>query len=277
MILIADSGSTKTKWCVLGGETLLSDGINPYYQNENQISKSVGERFADVETSSIKQIFFYGAGCNNAEVNSIVERALHSVFKNADIDVNSDLLGAARSVCQSEKGIACILGTGSNSCSYDGLDVVKNVSPLGFILGDEGSGAVLGKRFIGDLLKNQLSDSLTKRFYQEYGLSYADILTSVYKKEFPNRFLAQFTKFMNTNIDAPQIEYIVRTEFRSFLERNVLQYDNARSMPINFVGSIAYHFSAILKSEAEKLGLRIGRVEQEPIKGLVEYHRNLIV
>lgn len=277
MILIADSGSTKTKWCVLGGETLLSDGINPYYQNENQISKSVGERFADVETSSIKQIFFYGAGCNNAEVNSIVERALHSVFKNADIDVNSDLLGAARSVCQSEKGIACILGTGSNSCSYDGLDVVKNVSPLGFILGDEGSGAVLGKRFIGDLLKNQLSDSLTKRFYQEYGLSYADILTSVYKKEFPNRFLAQFTKFMNTNIDAPQIEYIVRTEFRSFLERNVLQYDNARSMPINFVGSIAYHFSTILKSEAEKLGLRIGRVEQEPIKGLVEYHRNLIV
>ncbi|MFV0505179.1 MAG: BadF/BadG/BcrA/BcrD ATPase family protein [Bacteroidales bacterium] len=272
MILIADSGSTKTKWCVDGGRVILSEGINPYYQTEEQIKEAVAESFVGVDVDRIAQIYFYGAGCNNADVNTVVEQALQSVFNNADVSVNSDLLGAARSVCQSDKGIACILGTGSNSCFYNGRDIVKNVSPLGFILGDEGSGAVLGRRFIGDLLKNQLSDSLTRRFYQQYGFSYADILTSVYKKEFPNRFLAQFTKFMNENINCPQIECIVRNEFKSFLERNVLQYDNAKKLPINFVGSIAFHFRSILEDEVKKLGLYIGRIEKEPILGLVGYH-----
>ena len=201
MILIADSGSTKTCWCVVSNGELLSqvitDGINPFYQTDLEIIALLDTQLIPkLENIEIDQIYFYGAGCSFPEKKVLVSRALVRFFSNAMIEIQSDLLGAARSLFQHKKGIACILGTGSNSCFYNGVEIVENVSPLGFILGDEGSGAVLGKLFVADCLKNQLPVALKEKFLSKYDLTPAIILDNVYKKPFPNRFLAQFTPFL---------------------------------------------------------------------------------
>lgn len=276
MILIADSGSTKTHWCLVDKGKVVSeiftDGINPFYQNELEIIALLDSQLIpELPESNIEQIFFYGAGCSFPEKKLLVSQALVRFFSNAMIEIQSDLLAAARSLFQQDKGIACILGTGSNSCYYDGNEIVQNVSPLGYILGDEGSGAVLGKLLIADCLKNQLPDWIAEKLLDEYKLTPAIILENVYKKPFPNRFLAKFTPFILEHIVEPSIFNLVYDSFDAFLVRNVMQYP-LEDIEVGFVGSIAHYFRETLEIVASERGIVVSEINQNPMDGLVRYH-----
>lgn len=273
MILIAESGSSKTDWVLLGNkgeykrqQTL---GINPYHQNTNSIIEIINSL---IDFESVKQIFFYGAGCATDDKKKIIKDSLLQIFPDANCEINSDILAAARSVCGKEKGIACIIGTGSNSCLYDGKNIKHNVPPLGYILGDEGSGAVLGKKLLADLLKGLAPAEIKSAFYQKYNLECANIINKLYKEEAPSRFLAQFTVFISENINSPYISQLVKKSFTEFFERNVKQYDNHTKLPIHFIGSIAFYFKNELEIVATKMGLQIGKIEQSPLEGLIQYH-----
>ena len=273
MILIAESGSTKTDWVLLGNngehkrqKTL---GINPYHQNTSSIIKIIRSL---TDFDSIEQIFFYGAGCATDDKKQIIENALLEVFPGANCKISSDVLAAARSVCGRKKGIACIIGTGSNSCLYNGENIEHNVPPLGYILGDEGSGAVMGKKLLADILKNLAPQEIKNAFYQKYKLEYADIINKIYKEEAPSRFLAQFTVFLSENTQSPYISKLVTTSFCEFFERNVKQYDNHINLPIHFIGSIAFYFKNELEVAAKKTGLQLGKILQSPLEGLIQYH-----
>lgn len=279
MILIADSGTTKTEWCLIseGGvtETVITSGINPFYQDAANISALLQEEFISVK--KFDTIHFYGAGCINKEKQDIVETALLQVFETSHIFIGSDLLAAAHSLCQTQPGVACILGTGSNSCYYDGVRITANVSPLGFILGDEGSGAVLGKKLLGDVLKKQLSQPLINDFFDTYRTTAAMILENVYKKPFPSRYLAGYTPFLSANIQHPEIENIVLNEFRSFVKRNLLQYPEIGNTSINFTGSIAFFFEKQLRKVIKEQNLILGKIEHAPMSGLISYHKNIVI
>lgn len=277
MTLIADSGSTKTAWAICGlghaAATHETAGINPFHQSESNISRTAAALPSDMRQAD--KVRFYGAGCT-AEKKEAVARALRTVFAHADIAVESDLLGAARALLRHERGIACILGTGSNSCLYDGHRITQNVPPLGYILGDEGSGAAIGKRFVGDCLKNQTPADLKRLFLDTYATSTADIVEHVYRQPLANRYLAQFAPFLSANIDRyDYIRTLVTDCFRDFFTRNVLQYDGARDLPVAFVGSVAFHFAALLREAAQTLGLTVGKIEKSPIAGLAAFHANV--
>ena len=276
MQLIADSGSTKTNWSVVDKgiqhKKFLTTGINPFYQSEEEITSLVNE-FVLNEVSSfhIEMIWFYGAGCAFPDKKSMIHNALSASFKNAVIEVESDLLAAARSLFQNEEGIACILGTGSNSCHYDGNQIIQNVSPLGFILGDEGSGAVLGKLLVADCLKNQLPDWLKEKFLDEYELTPAILLENVYKKPFPNRFLARFTPFLNEHIEESTIFNLVYNSFEAFFVRNIFQYP-LENLKVSFTGSVAWNFRDTLEIVASECNIPIEKIVQDPMEGLILYH-----
>ena len=278
MNLIVDSGSTKTKWHVTEQNKteseISSNGINPFYMSEEEIyreiSKSVVPHFADFE---IEKIFFYGAGCNFAEKRNAVKNAILKNFPLAEIEVESDLLGAARALFGKNSGIACILGTGSNSCFYNGNVIVNNVSPLGYVLGDEGSGAVLGKTLIADVLKNQLPENLIKSFFDEYDITPQEIMENVYRKPFPNRYLAHFALFLSKNINHESIHNIVYRCFNDFFSRNIMQY-SVNEHKIGFIGSVAVAFSETLIEIAKKYNFEISKIESCPMNGLVKFHRN---
>jgi len=278
MILIADSGTTKTDWCLIGDqealEKVVTSGINPFYQEAENISTILQKEFTSIK--KFKAIYFYGTGCINQEKKDIVKKGLLNVFEAEEIFIGSDLQAAAHSLCQDQPGFACILGTGSNSCYYDGSEIVTNVSPLGFILGDEGSGAVLGKKLIGDVLKKQLPQSLINDFFESYNTTAAEILENVYKKPFPSRYLANYTKFLSENINHPEIENIVISSFREFVTRNLLQYPGVERTPIHFTGSIAFHFEVQLRKAIEEQHLILGNIERAPMNGLIRYHNNKV-
>ncbi len=279
MVLIADSGSTKTHWCVVENEAIVTeiftDGINPFYQTDMEIIELLDNQLIPhLQSVEIDSIYFYGAGCSFPEKKILVSRALVRFFVNSIIEIQSDLLAAARSLFQYEKGIACILGTGSNSCFYDGKEIAANVSPLGFILGDEGSGAVLGKLLVADCLKNQLPESLKQKFLKKYELTPEIILENVYKKPFPNRFLAKFTPFLLEHLDEPAIFNLVFDSFDAFFVRNVMQYP-LEDIKVGVVGSIAHYFRDTLEIVAFERGIEISEIVQNPMQGLVKYHRRV--
>ena len=278
MILIADSGSTSTNWVLVEHgksiQSLFTPGINPFYQTPEEIAGEIATLTLNVKPSSVKAIYFYGAGCV-ADKIEMVKHAIAQSFTQSQIYVESDLVAAARGLLQHEAGIACILGTGSNSCFYDGKNIVSNVSPLGFILGDEGSGAVLGKKFIADCLKNQLPEELKNKFLTTFGLTANDIINHVYRKPFPNRYLAQFTPFLADNMAEPAIYNLIFDSFTDFFVRNVMQYPNFEEYPVSFVGSIAYYFKDILEVVAFELGITLGEIKQSPLEGLVAFHSTL--
>ena len=276
MILISDSGSTKTDWCVVDkGEIvrrIATAGINPFFQSEEEIAGEVEKNLLPaLEGLAVTSVSFYGAGCAFPEKNEVVRRAINRYLP-VPVEVGSDLLAAARALCGDEAGIACILGTGSNSCLYDGKGIVRNISPLGFILGDEGSGAVLGKLLVGDVLKNQLPEALKDAFFAEFGLTPAVIMEKVYKQPFPNRFLASLSPFLIRHIEEPAISGLVNDSFRKFFTRNVMQYDY-RSYPVHLLGSVAWYYREQLEAVAGELGIRLGAIVQSPLAGLVAYHR----
>jgi N-acetylglucosamine kinase-like BadF-type ATPase len=276
MILIADSGSTRTHWCVADKkepiQQVITAGINPYFQTFEEIRLDVETALLPaIKNYCIKTVWFYGAGCSSPEKKQTIVEALAPLLP-AAIEVYSDLTGAARALCRQHAGIACILGTGSNSCLYDGQTVVKKIPPLGFILGDEGSGAVLGKRLVSDCLKNQLPKHLIDKFMYQYKLTAADILERVYKQPFPNRYLGTLSHFLLENIDEPAIHDLVYESFLSFFIRNVMQYENFKAYPVHFTGSVAFHYQPTLKEAAQSLSIHIQRIEQTPMPGLLAYH-----
>jgi len=277
MILIADSGSTKTTWCILDKQTGRTDtietaGINPFYQDEETIVETLSNEF-NSPIRKFDAVYFYSAGCTNPSVSKIAGNAIASFFQTELLYVESDLMAAAHALCGKDEGIACILGTGSNSCHYRDGKIIENVSPLGFILGDEGSGAVIGKRLLADILKNQLPRHLVAKFFAKYNTSAAEILNNIYKKPFPNRYAAGFTVFIADNIDDPAIKQLVEDAFDQFIIRNVLQYHKAKSLPVHFTGSIAFYFKANLDNVLSKHGLTMGRILKDPMPGLKEYHK----
>lgn len=277
MILLADSGSTKTDWGLVENGKLVkrlrTSGMNPFQMSEEAITEEIKTHLVpELPGTVLDEVHFYGAGCTK-EKQPIVERALRANLTiNGECEVASDMLGAARGICGHKPGIACILGTGSNSCSYDGKNLVKNVSPLGFILGDEGSGAVLGKLLVGNVLKNQMPETVIKRFFEKYKLTSAEIIDRVYRQPKPNTFLASFVPFLEENIDEPKIYNLVKESFRSFLRRNVMQYEGWQTLPIGFNGSIAKIYKKPLLEALEEEGMHLGRIIQAPMEAMVEYH-----
>lgn len=274
--MIADSGSTKTLWatCSEGRvqTTYTTAGINPYYQTDDQMRATMVEAAECLPAADVERLCFYGAGCT-ADKIPLLKQLLATVFPRAEVQVHSDLMAAARAMLQHTRGIACILGTGSNSGLYDGTHIVQNVSPLGFILGDEGSGASIGKQFVGDCLKHQAPEALCRLFLDEYRLTAADVVECVYRRPFPNRYLAHFVPFLAQHID--EYDYIRNLIYRcfcDFLRRNVLQYPQADTLPVAFVGSVAYHFQTVLRTALCDLHLTLGAVAQSPIEGLAQFH-----
>jgi N-acetylglucosamine kinase-like BadF-type ATPase len=276
MILIADSGSTKTEWCVADKGTavkqIVTAGMNPHFQTAEEIAQVIKQSLLPgIQDFSIETIWFYGAGCSSPGKNQTILDAFRSQT-NIPVEVCSDLAGAARALCGRQPGIACILGTGSNSCLYDGRGIVENIPPLGYILGDEGSGAVLGKLLAGDCLKNQLPGHLAALFMQQYRLTPASLLEHVYSRPFPNRYLASLSRFLMEHIDEPQLHDLVYQSFRSFFIRNVMQYTDFHRYPVSFTGSIAFHYEAVLREAARSLSIPVQQIEHTPMPGLLAYH-----
>jgi N-acetylglucosamine kinase-like BadF-type ATPase len=276
MILIADSGSTKTAWTLVekADNVIKTDGINPVFMNSGCVEEILHSQLLPQlgEQAIVTEIYFYGAGCASAEKNNLVKQALQNVFGDIKIEIASDLLGAARGLCKHQSGIACIMGTGSNSCLYENGNIRWNVPALGFILGDEGSGAVLGKLLMGNLFKNQLPDVVKQDFEQTYGLTMMDVIEKVYRTPLPNRFLASFGPFISKHINQPAVYNMVYDALESFIVRNVKQYPYT-TLPVYFTGSIAFYFADILNKLADKHGFTIGRIDQDPLQGLVEFHQ----
>ena len=281
-ILIADSGSTKTDWCLAeGGQAIASattQGINPIHQSDEQIEKILNEELdADFlsQAEGVGGVYYYGAGALPS-VAPRLQRMLTATFFPAGahqkpVMVESDLLGAARALFGVEEGIACILGTGSNSGLYDGHRLVMNTPPLGYILGDEGSGAVMGRNFLGTLCKGLFPTHLAEEYHRQTGLSTADIIQRVYREPLPNRFLAQTTRFIHEHLDSADVQQFVVHNFRAFFRRNLTQYHRP-DLPVRAIGSVAYYFSEQLVFAAAEEGFAIDKVAKSPMQGLISYY-----
>lgn len=275
MKLIAESGSTRTEWALVEDNHLVqrvfTEGLNPFFQTRREISRSV--RLGLPESffkKKLDQVYYYGAGCSSYEKKNILGASLVAQFK-TPIQVESDLLAAARGLFKCESGIACILGTGSNSCFYDGKIVVKNVKAAGYILGDEGSGAVLGKLFLADLLKGLAPKELASEFHEKFRIFANDVMESVYNLPFPNRFLGTIAYFLGDYMDNEYVYNLLTNNLRSFFNRSVCQYDYM-NYPIRFVGSLAYAYSDTLRKVAREFGVEIDVIEETPMNGLIEFH-----
>lgn len=275
MKLIAESGSTRTEWALVEDNHLVqrvfTEGLNPFFQTRREISRSV--RLGLPESffkKKLDQVYYYGAGCSSYEKKNILGASLVAQFK-TPIQVESDLLAAARGLFKCEAGITCILGTGSNSCFYDGKIIVKNVKAAGYILGDEGSGAVLGKLFLADLLKGLAPKELANEFHEKFRISVNDVMESVYNLPFPNRFLGTIAYFLGDYMDNEYVYNLLTNNLRSFFNRNVCQYDYI-NYPIRFVGSLAYAYPDILQEVAQEFGVEIDVIEETPMNGLIEFH-----
>jgi len=283
MILIADSGSTKTDWVLVPSESesdsalqptrFSTQGINPFHQDQETIGAILREEvLTQLRADGVSSVSFYGSGVR-PEFESLMVESLQQVFTCAKVvEAHSDMLGAARALCLHNYGIASILGTGSNSCLYDGERIVQNTPALGYILGDEGSGAVLGRLFLNAIYKGILSDKIKTDFESETGLTMASVIERVYRQPLANRFLASLSAFIHRHLDDEGVSGIVVRNFEDFFRRNIAPYDR-RDLPISFVGSIAWYYQPQLREAAARQGFQVGTVMKSPATGLVEYHR----
>ena len=290
MILIADSGSTKTDWALISPSVLSSQlsvlssqlsvlssqGLNPVHQSRETILQILrSELLPQLDSSEIESVFFYGSGVR-PEMEPVMVNLLREVFPQAEtIEAHSDLLGSARALCGHNYGIASILGTGANSCLYDGTSIVMNTPAMGYILGDEGSGASLGKRLLHDLYKGVLSEKVKASFETETGLVMPEIINKVYRQPLPNRFLASLSTFIHTHLDVPEMRQLVIDTFVDFFRFNIAPYQRP-DLPVSFVGSIAYFFESELREAAESQGFTLGTILRSPIEGLIRFHNNTI-
>lgn len=278
-IFVVESGSTKTDWRLIAPDGSISQyktiGFNPYYQDSNSIYNEIAEYILGKIQIEISKVFYYGTGITNLEKSEIVKTALQKAFKKAKIEVFDDMLAAARSLCLDEPGIACILGTGANSCYYDGKSIIEQIKPLGFWLGDEGSGGYLGKELIKKYLRQELSPEIRDKFIKKFGeLTRTEILDKAYNEPMPNRYFAGFSKFIFDNRANPEMYLIVYEAFNLFFEKNVLKYSYYQSVKVHFTGSVAFYYSDILRKSAVKNGITVGVILESPIAGLVLFHKN---
>ena len=277
MILIADSGSTKTDWCLVHeGKAILrlaTQGINPYYQTDGQIASILHEELlgdmGKERAECVSMVHFYGAGIR-PEMRQRVTDVMGGTFPGCEMEVESDLLGAARALFGHEEGIACILGTGSNSGYYDGKTIIANTPPLGFILGDEGSGAVLGKLFLGSLCKGLMPKGLLEEYLAESQQEVSDIIQAVYRQPLPNRYLAKTSRFIHRHLHVTEVKQVVIDNFRAFFRRNILQYGR-NDLPVRAIGSVAWYYQDLFREAARMEGFRVDKVEKSPMDGLVRY------
>lgn len=280
MILIADSGSTKTEWVLLDKQQVLAElytqGINPYFQTVDQIASIVTDELLPQLPAShislITHVFYYGAGCSSTEKCAMVHHPLTHTFSKAQVEVDHDLLAAARAACGTQNGIAAILGTGSNSCLFDGKNIMANQPSLGFILGDEGSGGHIGKELLKQYVYSELPADLYELFIREYMLTKEIILENIYKKPMPNRYAASFTRFVGKHIAHPHMQQLVLDSFTEFFRRHIASYPDYQTYSLSAVGSVAFIFNEQLQTVANNHSVRIERIIQKPMEGLIHYH-----
>ncbi|MBS1544968.1 MAG: N-acetylglucosamine kinase [Bacteroidetes bacterium] len=277
MIIIADSGSSKIDWRLLGGGGTVgqaqSPGFNPYYEPIEHLHKTLREILVPMVKEEVTKVFFYGTGVSSEKNQELIRNAFLQYFRGATIEIQWDLLAAARALCGHEKGIACILGTGSNSCLYDGERITDQVANLGWILADEGSGTTLGKKILFDYLRNRMPSDLAKQFKERYPFTREEFLERVYQKEKPSTFLATFSKFIFHHLKEPYCYKLVYDSFAEFYENNVMQYHDFRNTKVHFVGSIGFYYSDILRQVANDRGVIVKNILETPIAGLTLYHK----
>jgi glucosamine kinase len=277
MILIADSGGSKTDWRLIQKNGSIGQasapGFNPYYQHIDDLRKNVNETVLPLVKEKVNKIFFYAAGASSVKNQLTIKSAFMEFFPEAQIEVGWDLLAAARALCGDEAGIACIMGTGSNSCLYDGQKIVGNVANLGWILADEGSGADIGKKFLIAYLREKLPKQLSDQFKSRFPLTREEFLEKIYQQEKPSAFLASFTRFIFQNLDNPYCYKLVYDSFTEFYENNVMKYDNYQNLKVHFTGSIAFYFSDILRQVANDKGITVKNILEGPIAGLTLFHQ----
>ena len=278
MILLADSGSTKTRWVLLNNGKIMMDltteGFNPYYYDQKELEKILYDRLhKHLRPETVLKIYFYGAGCSTKNNCLLIKNALKKLFANAGIFTGHDLEGAAVSLLQDKKGIACILGTGSNSCMWDGEKIIFNVPSLGFMLGDEGSGTYIGKLLLQKLLSGDADKELTEKFFKEYDLDFESALHKIYGEPNPNRFMSSLSKFTGDNIHYDDCRLVVTTAFNDFINKHISKYPDYKNQQVSFTGSVAYYFSDILKEVLQKHGILLGVISKNPMDGIVEYHK----
>lgn len=278
-IIIADSGSTKTDWVLVDlstGSKLLNfstSGINPYYMGEEDIVVMIKEQWNDnIPFFAAEEIFFYGAGCSSRSRSQIVQLALKRIFPHAQVHVSHDLMAAARAYPGSRSRIACILGTGSNACLYEDGEIREKVFSLGYLFGDEGSGAHIGKKIAASYLKGEMPEYLAGKFEAGYANNKEEVLQNVYGRSLPNRYLADFAKFAGENQGHPFLQQIVKQSFRLFFQNYILSFSGALQHPVFFIGSVAYHFQSMLADVAGTFGYSSIQVARSPLQGLVSYH-----
>lgn len=276
MILIADSGSTKATWKLVAGNgnitTVSTQGMNPFFRTTEEMAAELEEKLVPVAGNNIDHVWFYGAGVVNEGKGAVVSQAISRFFPSAKIETYSDLLGACRALFGKSAGIACILGTGSNACIFDGEKIAAHVSPLGFILGDEGSGAVMGKHLLGDYFKKVMPADLRSIFAEKYQLSRDEALNRVYREQRPNHFLATFVPFLSENLEHEYCRQFVTQNFRLFVERNIQKLPGYCELPVGFAGSVAWYFSDIMKTVLAEKGMENAKFLKDPIDGLVRFH-----
>lgn len=278
MILIADSGGSKTDWRIVSQdgniEQASSPGFNPYYQPVEDLKNIIQQVLFPAIPSAreIREVYFYGAGVSSEKNQLTIRDAFLDFFPHAHIEIGWDLLAAARALCGNEPGIACIMGTGSNSCLYDGKKITDNVANLGWILADEGSGANIGKKFLVDYLRNKMPKTLADQFHARFPLSREEFLEKVYQEEKPSAFLASFAKFIFQHLKEPYCYDLIYTSFAEFYENNVMQYENYQNLKVHFTGSIAFYFSDVLRQVANDKGITVKNILEGPISGLTLYH-----
>ncbi|HEX5169717.1 MAG TPA: N-acetylglucosamine kinase [Cyclobacteriaceae bacterium] len=277
MILIADSGGSKIDWRLLLNNGTINQantpGYNPYYQPVQDLKKSVEEVLLPIIKEKVDKVFFYGAGVSSEKNQLTIQHVLNDYFPEAHIEIGWDLLAAARALCGHDPGIACIMGTGSNSCLYDGEKITGNVANLGWILADEGSGAHIGKQFIVDYLRKKLPSTLAEQFHARYPFHREEILERVYQHEKPSAFLAGFTKFIFQHLKEPYCYQLIYNSFSEFYENNVMQYENYQNLKVHFTGSVAFYFSDILRQVAADKGITVKNILEGPIAGLTLFHQ----
>jgi N-acetylglucosamine kinase-like BadF-type ATPase len=278
MIIIADGGSTKTNWCLITSEgkkvLFNTEGYNPYFSDTDYIIASLNKNIpSDLPIADIKEVNYYGAGVHNDEKAEIVAKAMRAFFVNAQVNIGHDLLAAARALLGDERGFAAILGTGTNTCIYDGEDIEFNIDSLAYILGDEGSGCYIGKKLLSDYIRGYMPENVREVFWETFKLTPDDILNNVYTKPLPNRFCASFSKFVyDITVNIEYSRNLVKTSFNDFFKNLVSHYPNYKSYKFNCIGSVAYNFRNILEEVAQEYEMEMGVIIRSPIDNLVEYH-----
>ncbi len=277
--LIADSGSTKTDWVLIDQlgkiETQLHTiGFNPYFHSEEFISEKISREFSElaIDIAQIKEVFYYGAGCSSKDKKLIIKKALEANFAAASVEVNHDLIAAARATLGNKDGISCILGTGANSCLWKQGKEIENISSHGYIFGDEGSGSYLGIRLLKLYLSDNLEPNLKQQFDSEFNLTKEEILNKTYQEKNPNVFLANFAKFYFKNVKNETLKNIIRQGFVDFFEVRVIAYPDYKNYELGFVGSIAFYYREILAKVAEEFEMKIYKITKAPIDELVAFH-----